>query len=344
MERFIPRSIDPLRPDEVDELAGFLTAGFGPCTKGEPHSPEVLHWKYFDPCGHEDLPRSYVARKAGAIIGHVGITPTSFVTPDGLVPTLHLIDWIGSSGNLGIGAALMRHVHELTPTQYAVGASVAGRRSLDREHYKRIDDIPVFRKILRPGYHLRGAKTRNARAFAGSAYSAIRIASRREKPPVRQFELIRVEAFDEEVESITRDSNTPTATRRDSARLNHLLRHPAHCLEGFQIRESGRICGFAVISIVTNGRLRIGRIVECLLDRNEHSGEAIGALTRLLRDRRVDAVFGCASTPWTASAYRGRGFDEVHRLECRLRDPSGLIPRTNPFHFTYLEADYSYLP
>ena len=110
--------------------------------------------------------------------------------------------------------------------------------------------------------------------------------------------------------------------------------------------EGGRVRGLAMINILQQGRSRIGRIVECLLDEASTGlfRSAIVALVAVLRDRGVDAVFGCGSTPWSAEAFRDVGFVETYRLESRLRDRSGLLPRAGPFHLTFLEADYSYLP
>ncbi len=153
----ITRSFDPLRPDEGGELGRFLAGSFGASGDLGPHSPEVLLWKYFDPCGYPGQPRSFVARGDGPIIGHVGLCPATFVGGFGRAETFHMIDWLGSASHRGLGSALMRHIHQMTPTQYAFGTTAAARRSFDAAGYERLADVPVFRKVLRAGYRLRAA-------------------------------------------------------------------------------------------------------------------------------------------------------------------------------------------
>ena len=298
------------------------------------------------------MPRSFVSREAGAIIGHVGVCPSAFVggpqqgAGGGPVATFHMVDWLGSVGHPGLGSALMHHVHPMAPTQYILGGTAAARRAFDANHYERLADVPVFQKVLRAGYRLRASSRPSARAVVAASRDALRIASRRGRATEQPLALRRVTEFGDVQELADASGRSAISTERSAARLNHLLRHPCGTLEGYLLLERGRVRGLAMLNILQQGRSRIGRIVECLLD-DPSTGlfrSAIVALVAVLRDRGIDAVFGCGSTPWSADAYRDLGFVEAFRMESRLRDRSGLLPRAGPFHLTFLEADYSYLP
>ena len=92
------------------------------------------------------------------------------------------------------------------------------------------------------------------------------------------------------------------------------------------------------------GRIRIGKIVDCLVDSTDvdlwHA--AINDLTHELARQDADLVQAFASTPWITEGLRRSGFVSRFELEFHLRDRQDLIPRDIPFHFTPLEADYAY--
>src|SRR4051812_5764290 len=106
--------IRPLRPDDLPELSRFLTDGFHAPGDAEFAAVDVLGWKYLDPIGGGDAPRSFVASAGGEIVGHVGVCRTVFEglgLPPGGVTTLHMIDWLGSRAHRSVGSALMQHAH-----------------------------------------------------------------------------------------------------------------------------------------------------------------------------------------------------------------------------------------
>ncbi len=291
-----------------------------------------------------------MAKSDGRIIAHLGLCPSAFVGPrvrGGRAPTFHMIDWLGSVAHPGVGSALMKHVHDRTPTQYAFGTTAAARRSFDRAGYERIGDIPVFRKVLRAGYRLRSSSRPSLKALAATARDASRMVTRKVRRPGAKVELRRVPEFSDAVREVNDAlARCSTLTERTPQRLNHLLRHPSGTLEGYELREGGRILGFALLNRVPEGRAHVGRIVECCLacDEPEAWISAIAAVVAVFAGRGVDAVVGCAGLPILADAYRACGFGEAFALETRLRDPANLLPRSGPFHLTFLEADYSYLP
>src|SRR5262245_43411975 len=102
--------IRPPSVDDLEELSRFLTEGFHAPEDAEFAAPDVLWWKYLEPIGGDETPRSLIACEGGRIIGHVGIWTTTFEgngLPSGKVSTLHMIDWLGSREYRALGSSLM---------------------------------------------------------------------------------------------------------------------------------------------------------------------------------------------------------------------------------------------
>src|SRR5262249_23706819 len=141
---------------------------------------------YFDPRGSGDEPRSYVGRAEGRIVGHVGVCAGAFVgnvLPGGTVSTLHGIDWLaarrGRRGS-GVGRQPMELTNRLTGTQYALGASKVGRRTLDSKGgYRQVENVPAFQKVIRPSSRLRAFRERPVHAVGGWVRDFARVASAR---------------------------------------------------------------------------------------------------------------------------------------------------------------------
>ncbi len=126
--------------------------------------------------------------------------------------------------------------------------------------------------------------------------------------------------------------------------LNHLLRCPRGEISGWRIELGGRVAGFGLLSMVGQGKARVGKVVDCILDEDDPDAwhAAIVALSRVLGRQGADVAVGFGSTPWLAAALREAGFVSRHRLEFRLRDRDRRLPADAPFHLTPLEADYAY--
>lgn len=345
----------PTTPDDLPELGRFLAAGFGAPAGAAFAAVDVLRWKYFDPRGDDagDAPRSYLARDAatGAVVGHVGVCPGKFrgagLPPEG-VATLHMIDWLTSAAGAGVGATLMRRAHRAAATQYGLGGSAAGRGVIDRGGYGLVAAVPVYQRVLRPGYRLRdpshGPAGRLARAAKDAAGRLLRPARAPGAPAV----LRPVGSFEPGADPVPPSYAARAAfTSRGPGLLNHALRYPRGGLTGWQVARGGVVRGFGVLSVVPRdgGHVREGRVVDCALDDPDDPDlwhAAVAALAAALADLGADLAVLFASTPWSARAAAAAGFASVHALEFRLRDRRGLLPRGAPFHLTPLEADYAY--
>jgi hypothetical protein len=340
--------IEPLRPDDVAELSRFLTEGFHTAADADFAASDVLRWKYFDPRGGGDVPRSYIAREGGRIVGHLGLCTGSFLggtLPGGEVSTLHMIDWISARPGSSVGASLMLRSHRHAQTQYGLGGSAAGRSVGGGGGYALVGTVPVFHKVVRPAYRLRAPRRGRARALSGWARDLARAALNRGHAPRVRVELREVAEFGPEIGPVLESYRALAAfTNRRPELLNHLLRYPRGGISGWLLVRDGAVRGFALLSVVRHGAVRIGKLTDCVLDDTDPAAwqAALHALTRALKGRSADVVEGFASTRWMAGALRGCGFTEAHGLEFRLRDKSRLVPPGTTFHLTPLEADYAY--
>ena len=80
-------------------------------------------------------------------------------------------------------------------------------------------------------------------------------------------------------------------TDRSAARLNHFLEFPRQAMSGWELLDiTGRACGFGLLNVIPQhqGRIRIGKIVDCLLGSTDVAlwHAAISALAHELASRR----------------------------------------------------------
>ncbi|CAN5911678.1 hypothetical protein BH23PLA1_BH23PLA1_19850 [soil metagenome] len=342
--------IRPLEPTDLPELSGFLTGGFRTPRDAEFAAPEILAWKYFDPTGILDgQPRSLVALADGKIVGHLGLCFTRFrdtANPALDVSTLHMIDWLGSPEQRGVGVRVMRRAGPLTATQYGIGGTDAARRVTDRSRYELVAPVPIYRRVLRHGHAFRKPGQGPSRGLADATKGLLRSLTHRPGRPVLELRFRDMKQFGPEVEEIV--SACPTRmihTARPPALLNHLLRHPRNRIRGGLLLQDDRVRGFGVLSVVLRDGVRYGQIVEAFVDAPEEPGLLAAALQKLtdeLRIQKADLVTTFGGTPWMARALRDCGYFTLTHVNLYLRDPNRLIPRDAHFYVTPVEADYAY--
>ena len=349
----MPHDVRPLTVADLPELSRFLVAGFHAPPDAPFAAVDVLQWKYFDPRGAEagGAPRSYLARDpaTGEVVGHVGVCPGRWHGP-GLpaegVSTLHMIDWLSSQAGAGVGALLMRRVHQACETQYGFGGSASGRGVIDRGGYGLVRMVPVCQRVLRPGHRLRvPGQGLTGRLLRAGRDVVTRLARPARRPRV-EIEARPVAVFGDEIgPALAALESQALFTTRAPELLNHVLRYPRGGLTGWHLLHAGALRGFAVLAVVPQpGGVKAGRVVECLLDRDEPDlrHAAAVALARALKRQGADLAQAFASTDRTALAWRAAGFTPLHALEFRLRDRPGRLPPDAAFHLTPLEADYAY--
>jgi len=339
----MPYDIRPLAPDDIPELSRYLTEGFRAAPDAPFAAPDVLRWKFFDPRGSSDAPRSWVARDdEGRLIGHLGLCPSAFLgdgVPGGEVATLHMIDWLSTRPGSGVGARLMLRAHQGVPTAYGFGGSAAGRAVIGGGGYKLVGMVPVYQRVLRLGPSWRAGR------LAHWGRDLLRALRHRPLTPRTPVELRAVASFGAEIDPVLAAyQRVAVVTDRRPALLNHMLRYPRGGITGWLLTQGGRVRGVGLLSLVEQEGTRVGKVVDCVLDDPDPDlGHAAHfALTDELARQGADRATAFASTEWATRALRACGFVTRHSLEFRLRDKGGLIPEGAVFHLTPLEADYAY--
>ena len=137
-------------------------------------------------------------------------------------------------------------------------------------------------------------------------------------------------AFGSEIKPIIERAKAMRPDRSYPKRLNHLLQFPRQAMSGWHlVAPPNRLRGFAVLKLVPQhgGRVRLGKIVDCLLADTDvplwHG--AILALTQELGRQGADVPQTFASTPWMAEALHRSGFVSRFVLEFNLRDRQKLL-------------------
>jgi hypothetical protein len=347
------REIGPLKPDDLEDLSRFLTAGFRAAPDAEFARPDVLRWKYLESRGDGDeRPRSFLARDdQGQVIGHIGVCWTVLQgrgLPAEGIASLHMMDWLGTPGQGAVGVSLMRRANAGATIQHGIGGSSDAYDVGTRGGYVLRGPLPIYRRVLRPLHWLR---TRGL-SPAGRTLRAGRDLGRRLLRPSRRpsmaVSLERVDAFGDEIAPVVREAKAhEILTDRTPARLNHLLRYPGQAMSGWHILDAaGRPMGFAMLNVVPQhgGRVREGKIVDCLLGSTDAAAwhAAIDALSLELASAGADLVHTFAGTPWMIEGLRRAGFATRASLGFFIRDRKGLVPEGVPFHQTPIEADYGF--
>jgi hypothetical protein len=330
-------------------LSQFLVRGFRVPATSSFFSPEVLLWKYFDgPSGpSEDSTCSLIARSAGKIVGHIGMCPRQFIVSGDVGPpvsTIHAIDWMGSPGHPGAGALLMLRAFATSQTQYAVGASRKAESLFPRLGFEQKSTLTSFRKVLAPTHRLRALGHGFLRNGAIGVWDLATAWRARTLPDPQTVELRPAHTFTEEIDSLLRQSPVRVVTcQRDHLLLNYMLRYPLSGFSGWTVHASGRLIGFAVVSIVAHGQLRLGRIVDCWLDTEDPScwQSAVASLVDRLRALSVDDIQCYATAPSLIAALRRNGFAKWRQRNTFVRDKEQALPRSLPFVFSMLDADHA---
>jgi hypothetical protein len=347
------RDIQPLSSHDIPELSLFLTAGFDSLPEADYTAPEVLRWKYLKYAGLGE-PLSYIARdETGPIIGHLGLCRTAFegraiTASSGQVPTIHIIDWLGSPDHRAVGISLMRKAHDGVATQFGLGVSQAALVVGERAGYELRGLVPAYFRVLRPAYWMRSRGSSLLSRGLHFVQDVVMPWLQSPTPPRATIVLERVSTFGSEIYPIVDAAKAHAIlTQRNLERLNAILRFPRQSMTGWHLRDhTGALRGLALLNVIPKdqGRTRMGKIVDCLLDDLDINRwqAAIMGLTRELASQGADLAQAYASTPWTAEALIQSGYKSRFSVKFHIRDPQAMIPREALFHLTPLEGDYAY--
>ena len=341
--------IQSLPEEKMSELRDFLITGFQQPPDADFAAESVLKWKYFDPLDSAATPRAFIATVNGRIVACVGICPTQLVmeNPKQLVSAYHGIDWLATKSEVSAGLMVCQRSEEYSDIQFVIGGTPQAIAMKKKLGWKFPIQVPTFCRILRPIYRLQRPR---ADALWKATLKIIRDHGRRifyfRRHPETHLELRQVNSFGDEISRITTACQMlDIHTLRTPELLNHYLRYPKKNISGWLLLENNQVRGFAMLSIVQQQSLRLGRIVDCFMDGLDSKlwHAALFALTDQLNANQADLVFCYGSTPWMAAALKNNGFYQQKLSPLSLRDPKHLIPSNASFYLTHLEADHAYL-
>jgi hypothetical protein len=346
------RAIEPLREEWIPALSEFLRAHF--CPPGDYcdfADPEVLRWKFLEPRGPCKTARCFVVRDENNIVADVGICTTEFTTCPGgeiHVPAVHMTDWLTSAQGASFGAPLMLRAFSLAPVQYACGCTPAAARVLLRAGYQEISQIPLYHRVLsRANSTVWTAMHGRQTALRQSAYRAFDLAQSFAPSRIStDMVAIQVPEFGQEVSTLLASSSyAVTMTSRSPEILNYYCRYPKKNISAWLLKRSNQVVGFALLALIQKPKFRHGRIVECFLGSADSQAwtEAISTLQAKLKDMKPDLISCYASNQTIRSALEANGYFRRGKIPFYLRDPKSLVPRSDPFHLSYLEADLAYI-
>jgi hypothetical protein len=263
-----------LDTSDIPELHTFLRDGFCQADDYIGMRPDVLRWKYWEPCHWcSSFPRSLGIREEGRLSAHLGQAPRSFLVrgPNpASVSTSHHFDWLTRSDKRGKGHGLnlLFHSMSMTAVQYSIGGTPIAIKTNLAAGFERRAEFPCMWTVLRPGYRLRNRGSANPlRSVAQAAKDLGRYVSRFSRAPGRSLEIERVAQFGAETDAIVDSWPEPLIfTTRSSELLNYYLRFPGDLMSGWLFREAGRPVGFAVLNVLPTHTSRLGNVVECFIE------------------------------------------------------------------------------
>jgi hypothetical protein len=341
--------IRSIQSDDLLKLSQFLIAGFNATPVAEFAKLDVLAWKYLDLLGEVDYSRCFVAVDNGQIIACIGLSKTRLVVTDSLrlITASHGFDWLSANRDIATGLMVGQRADQCADIQLAIGGTAKAVKIRERTGFTIAPSVPEYCRIIYPVHYLRSPRPM---AIWKCLAKIVREYGRwlrypRQKPSV-PIVLQRIESFGAEVTQIVSDCQMPEIhTLRTPELLNHFLRYPHKNITGWHMMQEGRLRGVALLSIVKNGPVCIGKIADCFLDSLDQDlwHAAISALVAELRRQSADMVVCYGTTPWMAEALTRNGFYCQRLLPFGIRDSKKLLPESAAFYLTHMEADHAYL-
>ncbi len=316
-------------PDELAELAKFLTEAFGLPAEAPFAGRRLLEWKCFAPHPYWQGARSYVLRDGARYAAHGCAHPASFLTAAGEVRATRVIDWAGSAAVPGAGVLLFRKFAGLAQVLLAVGGSEDTRSILPKIGFRQAGEMSLYARPVRVW-----------RQFAkrGSPGRLVRNAVWSWAPPARVpagVEAVRVEKFERVPAPAASAEMTPV--RRGADVLNYMLACPGAAFSGYVIRERGAVCGYFVLSRV-GGQARVAD----LWTEEDWDAAYTLAVRAAMRDPETCEVAAAASVDRlrraAAGVFQPRGTEPVF-----VYDPKGMLAGAPPLHVQLLDGDECYL-
>jgi hypothetical protein len=339
----MPLQIESTLPREQGALTQFLISVFHAKNDAPFVDPKLVWWKYFEPCADWNGGRSIVLKQEGEIVAHGGVFPVTFLTENGEVNGIHLIDWAGSPSAPGAGVLLLRKLASRADTFLTVGGSIETRQILPRIGFKRRSDLQVYARVVRPWVQFR---TRGFKGWkAPLRFTRNVLWSLPPLPSIpKEWSAVHIRQFDESVLPVLTGRTTGefTPCKRIPEMLNYMLRCPGATFSAYLLRKGHELRGYFILSYV-GGQCRVADV---LLNSNVPADwrAAYAAATRIAAENpETCEVQAASSIQLVSDAILQNGFHLREHCPIFLWDAKGLLAEAPPLHINLLDGEGSYL-
>jgi hypothetical protein len=329
-------------PTEQTAVAELLQSTFPKSSEVNSFLPEVLRWKYFSPHPDWNGPRSYVVKKAEAIVGHGGIWPLRLAGANAELNAIHLIDWAASRTATGVGVLLLRKLAGLADLLLTIGGSEDTQKILPRLGYRQSGEVKLQVKVVRPWLQFRASSESGWKAplrlLRNTLWSLPSL-----PPAPKGWRVSRIPRFDSSAEPVLnsqmREILTPVRT---IASLNRLLDCPAATFAAFLMFKENRLRGYFVLSLVA-GQTRIADLR--LLSEDPESWKSaciLAARTAAQIPETCEIAAGFSRTE-IQQAFEQTGFRPRHTLPVFYYDPRKVLLGVTTFDLSMLDGDACFM-
>jgi hypothetical protein len=334
-------SLRPTSISDLNALSQFLLTAFDVGTDAPFLNPAVMAWKYWDPRGDWNGPRSYVLEKDGAIVAHAGLWPVTFGTGEGAIRGIHMIDWASAKESPGAGLALVQKLAAMFDFIYSIGGSEMTCKVLPAFGFVEYKRQWKGARPLRPVPQILSHQTRTWKLAPRLARNSF-LAMGRGRNPYKNWQPLQVQPERLSCESYVSRADDASFTPRPPAFFEYLLRCPAARFTLHGIMADGELMGHFVISVL-RGQARVAGV--WLREPNLETWTAAFFLARQtasgLKGSNEVVVFGSEGPSHTAAAQAG--FRITPGPVVYLLDKQKKLSLSPNFQFQLADGDLAFL-
>lgn len=328
-----------LQEEDLPAVAAFLEKAFGGVAEHVADAAD-LRWKYLEPGPSWEGSRAYVVEQDGAIVGHAGLIPGTFLSPGKPpVTSLVVVDWAADPNVPGVGVALYANLIRKAETAFLVGGVEVTREIVPKLGFRQFTEATIYARWIRPWreFWQREKSVRAMQRLGHAVIHGLRFA------PLRPggWSARQTPHFDARIDPII--SFRPerrTTFARTLASLNHMLDCPRSPMRAYLLEAGGGVRGYAIVSFIEWE----ARVVDVNIDSEdaEHWVAAYGALATALRqDRDVCRIRAMSAIPEQQAALEKNGFWVNQHEPFMLYDPKSRGPGL-PLDLQFFESDLGY--
>ena len=305
----------PSTPQDEAQIIELLARAFSARPTAPFLQPDLVRWKFWEPCEDWPEPRSWVVERDERIVAHASLWPVTVGTGEKAQHGISMIDWASDPGNAGSGVLLMKRLMSAHTFIFSIGGSPMTRSLGPRLGFSVVAEPITWTRPLRPWKRLlqNGLDLDVARSLPGK----IRWAQIPLRSVGRQWTV---------VEATPGPSDPPVPSfERGPGFFDYLDRCPiASCLR-FHILHEGRKVGWFAMVV---GKLQARLAGMWLEDPTEENWRIAFNLAQTVTLERTSALEFTArsSTASSAAGAAQAGMHVEKRTPVFLRSESGSEP------------------